>query len=213
MTLYLTILGLLDTTHAIPYAVSFLIGAARTWWRAQEASGSPPTTWAAFKASFLEAFQTIDAKRMARDRMENLKQRTSVTDYANQFSGLLLEVPEMHSADVVYRFVRGLKPQIRLHVELQRLTTVNDAADSALYFLRPTYPVNRPTPSPTYMGPQPMQLSALILPPRLSTAERERLYREGRCFRCRQHGHLAQECTYYSTTRPTSSSTQEQPKN
>ena len=117
MTLYLTILGLLDTTHAIPHAVSFLIGAARTWWRAQEASGSPPTTWAAFKASFLEAFQTIDAERMARDRMENLKQRTSVTDYANQFSGLLLEVPEMHSADAVYRFVRGLKPQIRPPLE------------------------------------------------------------------------------------------------
>ena len=65
MTLYLTILGFLDTTHAIPHAVSFLIGAARTWWRAQEASGSPPTTWAAFKASFLEAFQTIDAERAA----------------------------------------------------------------------------------------------------------------------------------------------------
>ena len=81
--------------------MSFLIGAARTWWRAQEASGSPPTTWAVFKASFLEAFQTIDAERMARDRMENLKQRTSVTDYANQFSGLLLEVPEMHPADAV----------------------------------------------------------------------------------------------------------------
>ena len=45
MTLYLTILGLLDTAHAVPHAVSFLMGAARTWWRAQEASGSPPTTW------------------------------------------------------------------------------------------------------------------------------------------------------------------------
>ena len=219
MTLYLTILGLLDTTHAIPHAVSFLIGAARTWWRAQEASGSPPTTWAAFKASFLEAFQTIDAERMARDRMENLKQRTSVTDYANQFSGLLLEVPEMHPADAVCRFVKGLKPQIRLHVELQRPTTVNDAirlaqaADSALYFTRPTYPVNRPTPSPTYMGPQPMQLGALNRPPKLSLAERERLYREGKCFRCRQPGHLAEECTYFNTTRPTPSSTYGQPKN
>ena len=138
MTLYLTLSGLLGTAQAVPHAVSFLIGAARTWWRTQEASGSPPTTWAAFKASFLEAFQTIDAERMARDRMVNLKQRTSVTDYANQFSGLLLEVPEMHPADAVYRFVRGLKPQIRLHVELQRPSTVNDAmrlaeaADSAL---------------------------------------------------------------------------------
>ena len=30
MTLYLTILRLLNTAHAVPHAVSFLIGAART---------------------------------------------------------------------------------------------------------------------------------------------------------------------------------------
>eukprot|EP00891_Asterochloris_glomerata_P009873 jgi/Astpho2/9873/Aster-08333 len=100
---------------AVPHAVSFLIGAARTWWRTQEASGSPPTTWTTFKAAFLEAFQTLDAERIARDNMKNLRQRTSVTDYANQFSGLLLEVPHMHPADAIYQIVKGLKPQIRLH--------------------------------------------------------------------------------------------------
>eukprot|EP00891_Asterochloris_glomerata_P005159 jgi/Astpho2/5159/Aster-x1276 len=41
--------------------------------------------------------------------------------------------------------------------------------------------------------------------PKLSPAERERLYREDGCFRCRQPGHLAEECTYFNTTRPTSS--------
>ena len=144
MTLYLTLSGLLGTAHAIPHAVSFLIGAARTWWRAQEGSGSPPTTWTTVKAAFLEAFQTLDAKRIARDNMENLRQRTSVTNYANQFSGLPLEVSHMHSADAIYKVVKGLKPQIRLHVELQRPSTVNDAmrlaqaADSALYYTRPT---------------------------------------------------------------------------
>ena len=38
MTLYLTILGILDTAHAVPHALRFLMGAARTRWRAQEAS-------------------------------------------------------------------------------------------------------------------------------------------------------------------------------
>ena len=121
----------------------------------------------------------------------------------------------MHPADAIYQFVRGLKAQIRLHVELQRPSTVNDAirlaqaADSALYCARPTYPFNRPTPPPTYMGLQPMQLGALTL---LSPGERERLLRENKCIRCRQPGHRAQQCTYNNTMRPTSSSTQEQPK-
>ena len=83
MTLYLTLSGLLGTAQAVPHAVSFLIGVARTWWRTQEASGSPPTTWEAFKAAFLEAFQTLDAERIAKVNMGNLRQRTSVTDYAN----------------------------------------------------------------------------------------------------------------------------------
>ena len=62
----------------------------------------------------------------------------------------------MHPADAVYRFVKGLKPQIRLHVELQRPTTVNDAirlaqaADSALYFTNrlPCQPANTFTSLP-----------------------------------------------------------------
>ena len=189
MTLYLTLSGLLGTAQAVPHAVSFLIGAARTWWRTQEASGSPPTTWTTFKAAFLEAFQTLDAERIARDNMENLRQRTSVTDYANQFSGLLLEVPHMHPADAIYQFVKGLKPQIRLHVELQRPSTVNDAmrlaeaADSALYYTQPTYhiqPANTftslpgttthaagcPDQTPTHRATPPHQRQAeLPLPP------------------------------------------------
>eukprot|EP00891_Asterochloris_glomerata_P000055 jgi/Astpho2/55/Aster-08484 len=55
--------------------------------------------------------------------MKNLRQRTSVTDYANQFSGLHLEVPHMHPADAIFQFVKGLKPQIRLHVEQKRPST------------------------------------------------------------------------------------------
>eukprot|EP00891_Asterochloris_glomerata_P002666 jgi/Astpho2/2666/Aster-07013 len=59
----------------------------------------------------------------------------------------------MHPADAIYQFVKGLKPQIRLHVELQRPSTVNDAmrlaqaADSALYYTRPTCPINRSPPA------------------------------------------------------------------
>ena len=147
--------------------------------------------------------------------MENLGQRTSVTDYANHFSGLLLEVPHMHPADAIYQFVKGLKPQIRLHVELQRPATVNDAmrlaqaADSALYHTQTAYHVNRPTLSPLYLGPQPMQLGALTRRP---PTERQRLLRGNQSFRCHQPGHRAQERTSTTTTRPTPASTQQQSK-
>ena len=53
MTLYLIFLGLLSTAQAVPHALFFLSGAARSWWRAHEASGSPPTTWTPFEAAYL----------------------------------------------------------------------------------------------------------------------------------------------------------------
>ena len=119
--------------------------------------------------------------------MENLGQRTSVTDYANQFSGLLLEVPEMHPADAVYRFVRGAEApdppprgapapnHCQRRHPLGKLLTQHCTSRGP-----PTLSTGRHL-HPTYMGPQPMQLGALTRPPKLSPAERERLYREGRC--------------------------------
>ena len=64
--------------------------------------------------------------------MENLRQRTSVTDYANHFSGLLLEIPHMHPADAM--FVKGQASVL----ELQRPPT-DDAMHLAQQCTRPAY--------------------------------------------------------------------------
>ena len=51
----------------------------------------------------------------------------------------------MHPAEAIYQPVKGLKHQLRLHLELQRPATVNDAmrlaqaADSALYYTQTAY--------------------------------------------------------------------------
>ena len=74
---------------------------------------------------------------------------------------------------------------------------------------KPPNPPNRPTPSPPYLGPQPMQLGALTRRP---PTERHRLLRGKQSFRCHQLGHRARERTPSTTVRPTTSSTQEQPR-
>ena len=196
MALYLQLTGLHDTALAVPHAVTYLTGAAMTWWRTLEASG-PPSTWPAFATAIEKAFKSVETERIARDRLATLRQRTSVSDYADTFTRLLLDVPNIHPSDVVYRFLQGLKPTIRLHVELQRPATLDDAitlaqtVDSTLFSIRQhtTTPITT-RPSPTY-GPQPMELGTLRA---LTPEERTKLMKEGKCFKCRQPGHLARDC-------------------
>ena len=149
------------------------------------------------------AFQTVVAERTARDRKKNLRQRTSVTNYASQFTGLLLQVPEMHPKDAVYRFARGLDPPDSLPRGPSSASSVDNAirlaqaADSALHFTA-AHLLCQPANTFSYMGPQPMQLGALT---KLSPAARDRLFGEIRCLRCRQPGHRALKCNSFNTMR------------
>lgn len=204
MELFLQLSGLLSGDYAVPCAVSYLSGTALTWWRGLEAQGNAPTTWAAFKAKLAASFSLVDGERIARTRLDSLRQRTSVTDYTDSFMRLLLELPNMHVEDAIHRFLQGLKPAVRLHVELQRPTTLDvaislaQAADSALFSSR-TFPGQRIRSSHFSAMPpassQPMELGALK---GLTPEERSQLLREGKCFRCRAPGHLARDCSLRS---------------
>uniref|UniRef100_A0A383VNT7 CCHC-type domain-containing protein n=1 Tax=Tetradesmus obliquus TaxID=3088 RepID=A0A383VNT7_TETOB len=51
----------------------------------------------------------------ARNKLDRLMQTRSVFDYASRFNTLMLELPNMDEADRVHFFIKGLKPEIRMH--------------------------------------------------------------------------------------------------
>lgn len=54
------------------------------------------------------------------------------------------------------------------------------------------------SPAPTADGTTPMELDNLRVG-KLTPTEKERCLREGRCFRCREYGHVGASCPHYTT--------------
>ena len=109
----------------------------------------------------------------------------------------------MHEEDHIYQYIKGLKPNVASLVAIQQPNTLLEAqglADTAdtIQFQQFTcrtfgnQDTEQPRNRPTYRGPAPMDLDAIG---KLTDAERERLRKNGGCFRCRKTGHLARDCT------------------
>ena len=93
------------------------------------------------------------------------------------------------------KFLRGLKDETRVPVELRGPTTMEEAATfaervDAIIHRNVTY---KPRYTPTdHSGPIPMEIDTIRT--KLSDTEREKLRKTGGCFFCREVGHLARNC-------------------
>jgi hypothetical protein len=203
---------ILNTPQAerVPFAGSLLKDHANMWWRAvsdQIETLAEDLQWDQFKTQLKANFQTTNLAETARARLDKLKQTTSVLLYNTAFRELMLELPNMHEEDRIHAYLKGLKAQIASLVAMQRPTTILDAqrmadtADSIQWQHNPRqFQQTRQYQSPqNYKGPSPMELDAIT---KLTPAERERLRKTGGCFRCRQTGHLARDCTLTNRGQP-----------
>jgi predicted AAA+ superfamily ATPase len=122
---------------------------------------------------------------------------------------------------LIDRYIRGLKPQTRLELELKEPKSLNEAIKLADRFDQISFPktkqypgfyenhVRSPFATSRYeSGSEPMQLDALEINAirngrplrkpqqfqKLSIEERVHLQKLGACFKCRQPGHMARQC-------------------
>ena len=156
--------------------------------------------------------------RAARNQLANLVQTHSVSEYTAAFRILALSIPDLSPAETLHRYIFNLKPKTRMEVEIRNPTTLEEATHIAnlydtitfntknSYQPSSTYPQANRTPilyqTQTSSTITPMDLSAIATPAtkrlaKLTPAEYDHLKVTGGCFRCRQKGHLAQNCTTY----------------
>ena len=202
----------LNNNDIIPYVAGYLADSALTWYRTHLAEvrkglSQDFSTWSAFKEALIQRFTPISPERTARQKLVILRQTTSVRSYAQEYNLCMLELPEMEEKDRIYRFISGLKPEIRLHVELKQPVTLSAAVELAIQVDSLMWQVKKgpqpylgdrvPSRVATGTGPTPMDLGTTESKPNAYTRKSGPLGKENippRCFFCGKLGHFKREC-------------------
>jgi Ty3 transposon capsid-like protein/Zinc knuckle len=203
----------------IPFAATFFKDQAALWWRSYHQTIDwtvAVPTWAAFLTALRLQFVPVNTTISAYDRLQRLSQKASVNAYNHEFRTVMLELPDMDQATRMNYYLRGLKDNIRPFVAMQQpanlaaAETIAERVDAVTF--KPTARGSGFRPNPNYRSPGgavPMELDAIT---KLTPGERDRLRREGGCFRCRKKGHLARDCTLTNRTHPGIHAIEEQPE-
>ncbi|KAG1271016.1 hypothetical protein G6F65_012699 [Rhizopus arrhizus] len=115
----------------IAYAVTLLRGRSQKWWNHITQKQEEPQTWEKFKHDLEYAFKPSYSEQAARDRLANIKQTSSITEYADAFQDILLDLPRVSDDEALDRFVRGLKDKARIHVLTREPRSLEEAISSS----------------------------------------------------------------------------------
>ena len=257
--------GAIQPDHtSVQLAATYLKDSASLWYSsvsADEEARKNIATWDLFKAVFRARFMPFAASRGARSALWELKQKSNVTGYTNEFLKLIQQVPDMKEQEKLDKYIHGLLPHIAMEVDRLNPTTIQEAMNYASREeirqstgagrksnLKPSYHFHRDHSNhstgnfrssavdpnrmdisnvemqeaggkpelssaaeevllalsqvmninrPSAPRREPSTMNSNFGPRRvndLSRAEYDRLAREGKCFRCKQTGHLARNC-------------------
>ena len=101
----------------VKVAVTLLGGRALTWWRAVSSEGWATLglcDWQTFSTRISQEFRDLHHDFRNQMKLLDLRQRTSMSKYNDEFQSLMMEVRQvMSSADMLLAYLRGLKPSIQ----------------------------------------------------------------------------------------------------
>ncbi len=131
LDVYFQAIGLNDPTRKAAIAATFLEGDAITWWMSVM-NQHPNIEWDEFQTLVKARYVPVEAMKIARDKLYDIKQFKSVADYCSRFQTVCnVLVGEMNEVHTVSLFVGGLQPEIRKFVELNDPSTLVEAMSVA----------------------------------------------------------------------------------
>ena len=156
-------------------------------------SRAPIENWDAFESAVLSEFQSLDLQKSVRDKLDNLKQQGTVTEYVRRCRELALQITDMAPADLLHRFIRGLKPEVQKEVELRSPATWEEAvrlaerADAVIYALSRRAKNDQHSQQPRRY---PQKSSGM----QLQNTQVANSTEKRRCYLCNEIGHLKKDC-------------------
>lgn len=212
----------LEGTASVQVAAGYLADSALTWYRlhlseVERGVVEAYNSWSSFKTALLKRFTPIAPEVVARSKLYHIKQTQSVQSYAVEYNNCMLDIPDMTEKDRVDRFLRGLKTDVRVLVELQKPPTLVEAIELAtqidsIMWQAHKAPIRRlSTANHTRIstGPTPMELgtaeSRLRYRGRLFPSTQRSQFPQRRttpvsgrktiqCFYCKKAGHIQRYC-------------------
>lgn len=281
---WLTACGITDGAQQVAQVCTFLDPSLGSWW---DSVKDEVSNWKDMKEKMEERWQPATLSKLARSRLDSLRQRSTVVDYHNEFLSIVVHIDNMTEEEKLHAFTRGLHPRLREKLETgdKEYTTLQEAVNAATLtedrrrqFMQTQFPAHRFTfqrntpftPSAAASSNStstPMEISHItssdsdcnelwsdsVATPtaaaaaaptsapvnveatavikqllnamqghsfgrpkhapnknrggrpltKLTAEEREKCMREGRCFRCRETGHMSNKCPNANKTTPT----------
>lgn len=144
MDQYLDAMGIQDESTKIKNAALYLSDTATLWWRRRQEDVKKGTchidSFEDFKRELKRQFYPENAEEEARGRLRRLKQTGSIQDYVKDFTGLVLEIPDMTDKDSLFYFMDGLQNWAKTELKrrgVQDLSTAIATAESLVDYSNP----------------------------------------------------------------------------
>ena len=108
--------------YSVLLASTYLISDAQLWWRLH-CQEFPPghhsriTEWEDFINNLRLNFKPLNFEKINRDHLTNLNQTGSAKKYINEFRRLAFNIPSMPTNELLYKFLYGCKPSVKLELE------------------------------------------------------------------------------------------------
>lgn len=177
------LLGVNDDAQQVCLAALYLAEDFRVWYELHEDFDS----FEALATALREQFQDVDEESDARKKLASLKQRAkdSMQSYIRHTRRLILKSTIAEDDELVLQlFINGIYDRdIRTRLVLENPDTIESAFKKALELSRALL-LARGRSAP----------NATSTRTKLQTGEREKLMKEGKCFKCKQPGHRANAC-------------------
>ena len=113
MERYFKAIALTDEEAKVRTTTLYLTDTTTLWWHQRFADMEKEIctieTWEDFKREIKKQFYPEDVAYLARKNMRRLKHIGSIRNYVNEFSSLMLEIPNMTKEELLFNFMDNLE--------------------------------------------------------------------------------------------------------